>query len=427
MSGAVVPFGKEFRAKYFTNIEEGVYPVNHGSYGLTPTPVHEKYLQYMTENAAYTDKFMKYTIKEIYVNSLKTVAEVLQGDYHNFAFVENATSGVNTVLRSFPLEKGDKIVIQNTVYGACGNTVKFLKNRYDIDFFVVELEYPMTQKEVVAKFEEIFVTEKPKLCMFDAITSMPGVVFPYEELVKLCKEHDVLSLIDGAHGIGCIPFNLSELKPDFFVSNLHKWFYVPFGCATLYVDRKHHNSIHTMPVSHSYLDDSTHLSAEDQKNRLIDRFWFYGTKNYASIQVIPDAAKFRAEECGGEKAIHDYCHGLAKQVGELVSKKWGTYYLEQTSTMVTVEVPIKNFPKLAEDWPKIDNLVYAKMFEEKAYTPCSPHNGKLFARFSCQIYNDLNDFDFASDVLIKTLKEVAQERYGKSNLIGYVSRLVIRE
>lgn len=416
MPGPVVPFGKEFRNKYFTNIEDGVYPVNHGSYGLTPTPIHEKYLQYITENVGYTDKFMKYTTKDIYINSLKTVANILQADYHNFAFVENATSGVNTVLRSIPLSKGDKIVIQSTVYGACGNTVKFLRNRYDIEMIVVEVNYPMTQEEIVAKFKKIFIIEKPKLCMFDAITSMPGVVFPFEELVKLCKKHNVLSLVDGAHGIGCIPFNLSELQPDFFVSNLHKWFYVPFGCATLYVDPKHHKHIHTMPISHSYLDDSVELSEEDEKNRFIDRFWFTGTKNYASIQVIPDAAKFRSEICGGEKVIHDYCHGLARKVGDMVSKKWGTYFLDQTSTMVTVEVPTADFPEVVNDWLKIDNLVYNKMFEKKAYTPCISHNGKLFARFSCQIYNDLSDYEYASDVLIETLKEVSNEKYRRAKL-----------
>lgn len=416
MTGPIVPFGKEFRAKYFSNIEDGVYPVNHGSYGLTPTPVHERYLEYITENAAYTDKFMKYTTRDVYINSLKTVAQILQCDYHNLAFVDNATSGVNTVLRSFPLVKGDKIVIQSTVYGACGNTVDFLKNRYNIDFIVVELDYPMTQEDIVAKFKHIFKTEKPKLCMFDSITSMPGVVFPFKELVKLCKEHNVLSLVDGAHGIGCIPFKLSELQPDFFVSNLHKWFYVPFGCATLYVDPKHHSHIHTMPISHSYLDDSVKLSEEDEKNRLIDRFWFTGTKNYASIQVIPYAAKFRSEVCGGESAIHDYCHGLARKVGEFVSKKWGTSYLVQSSTMVTVEVPVNDFPEVVKDWSKIDNLVYHKMFDKKAYTPCIAHNGKLFARFSCQIYNELDDYDFASDVIIETIKEVANERYGKPRL-----------
>ena len=94
----------------------------------------------------------------------------------------------------------------------------------------------------------------------------------------------------------------------------------------------------------------------------------------------------------------------------------GHILLDQTSTMVTVEVPTADFPEVVNDWLKIDNLVYNKMFEKKAYTPCISHNGKLFARFSCQIYNDLSDYEYASDVLIETLKEVSNEKYRRAKL-----------
>lgn len=421
MSNPIVPFGKQFRAKYFTNMDDEVFPVNHGSYGLTPTPVLEKYLNLIVKNASYTDKFMKYGIKDSYVESLKAVGRVLNCDYHNLAFVDNATSGVNTILRSYPLKKVDKLVIQSTVYGACGNTVKFLHDRYGVEFIVVDLNYPITDEEILSKFERVFVEEKPKLCMFDTISSMPGVIFPYEKMTKLCKKYLVLSLIDGAHGIGCIPQDLGNLKPDFYVTNLHKWFYIPFGCAVLYIDPKHHNVVHTLPISHLYLEDHVKLSDGDQKNRLIDRFFLYGTKNFASIQVIPEAIKFRSEVCGGETKIYDYCHGLAKQVGELVSRKWGTSYLDQKgstsiSTMVTVEVPTQDYPEIVKNWSVIDHHVYNKMFDRKAYTPCIAHNGKLFARFSCQVYNELSDYDYASDVVLETLKEVASEQYKKHKL-----------
>ena len=162
MSNPIVPFGKQFRAKYFTNMDDEVFPVNHGSYGLTPTPVLEKYLDLIVKNASYTDKFMKYGIKDSYVESLKAVGKVLNCDYHNLAFVDNATSGVNTILRSYPLKKGDKLVIQSTVYGACGNTVKFLHDRYGVEFIVVDLNYPITDEEILSKFERVFVEEKPK-------------------------------------------------------------------------------------------------------------------------------------------------------------------------------------------------------------------------------------------------------------------------
>lgn len=406
-------FGKEFRAKYFTNLDKDVYPVNHGSYGLTPTPIHEKYLENITGHANYPDKYMKQEQKEKYVQSLQALSKVLNCDYHNLAIVDNATTGINTILRSYPFAKGDSIVMQSTVYGACGNTVRFLKDRYDIDFHVVEINYPITDKEILTKFENVFKEVKPKLCMFDTVSSMPGVIFPYKETTQLCHKYKVLSLIDGAHGIGCIPQDLSALKPDFYVSNLHKWYFVPFGCSVLYVDQKHHKYIHTLPVSHSYLPSTVELPEEDEKNRLVDKFFFTGTKNFASIDVIPYAVEFRQQVCGGENVIYDYCHNLAIQTGELVGKKWRTSALDQKnatqiSTMVTVPVPI-DVPEFIENWPKYDNLVYAKCFARKAYTPCIAHNGKLMARFSCQIYNELNDYDYASDVLIEALNEVAKE------------------
>ena len=406
-------FGKKFRAKYFTNLNEDVCPVNHGSYGLTPTPIHEKYLEIITNHANYPDKYMKQEQRDKYIQSLQALSQILNCDYHNLAIVDNATTGINTVLRSYPFKKGDSIVIQGTVYGACGNTVKFLKDQFDIDFHVVEINYPITDKEILSMFEKVFKEKSPKLCMFDTISSMPGVIFPHVEMTKLCHEYNVLSLIDGAHGIGCIPQDLSDLKPDFYVSNLHKWYFVPFGCAVLYVDPKHHKYIHTMPISHSYLPSTVDLSEEDERNRLVDRFFFTGTKNFASVEVIPYAMEFRQQVCGGEKAIYDYCHELAVQAGELVSKKWGTPVLDQKdatqiSTMITVPVPI-DVPEFIEDWTKYVDLVYAKCFAKKAYTPCIAHNGKLLARFSCQIYNELDDYDYASDVLIEALNEVAKE------------------
>ena len=67
---------------------------------------------------------------------------------------------------------------------------------------------------------------KVKAAVFDMVVSVPAVRFPFEALVKECKELGVLSVVDGAHGVGMLDVDLGSLGVDFWTSNLHK--YIPF-------------------------------------------------------------------------------------------------------------------------------------------------------------------------------------------------------
>ena len=61
-----------------------------------------------------------------------------------------------------------------------------------------------------------------KLAIFDTVVSMPGVRMPFEQLAAACKELGVMSMVDGAHGVGHVELDLGALGADFFVSNCHK-------------------------------------------------------------------------------------------------------------------------------------------------------------------------------------------------------------
>ncbi len=44
------------------------------------------------------------------------------------------------------------------------------------------------------------------------------MVFPFKELVQLCKKYGILSLVDGAHSVGQHKIDVAEVDCDFFVS-----------------------------------------------------------------------------------------------------------------------------------------------------------------------------------------------------------------
>jgi selenocysteine lyase/cysteine desulfurase len=71
------------------------------------------------------------------------------------------------------------------------------------------------------------LTRKKIVAVIDSIISAPAAYLPWKEMVKICAELGVWSVIDAAHSIGQeLDINLSAAKPDFWVSVCAPFFHV---------------------------------------------------------------------------------------------------------------------------------------------------------------------------------------------------------
>lgn len=409
--------GHAFKKKHFPTSDTDFVLVNHGSFGLYPQCVFDAYAKAMATDLQSPDRYIRYQQPVEYVEALKQIAPVLNCDYRSLAFVNNATSGVNTVLRSMHFEKGDKIVLPNTTYKACANTVKYLAERYGVEAVVVELRHPLLDAEVVAQFRLAFETPQVKLALFDTVSSMPSFRVPFAELIALCKEYGVLSLVDAAHAIGLVPVDLAALKPDFFTTNLHKWFFMPRACAVLYVDPKHHRMVQTLPVSLSFVAHDAELSPDEEANLLVSKFFYYGSINFAAFACIPEAVRFINDVCGGESAVRDYCEELIRKLAVLVPKKWpGAVVFDNDdktllTSMLTFTVPVEKYSdkfdtaNVTDAWALSDFVMENLATRGNTFVPLAPYNGKIIARFSALVYNELSDYEYAIDALKASIVE----------------------
>lgn len=397
-----VDFGKEFGRKYFHTRSPDVIDVNNGSFGNVPDVILQLYCDHTMEQNRFIEKYLRYDQRKEYIDGLKAIAKVVNCDFKSLALVGNATTAVHTVLRSYPFKKGDKIVYASTTYGGCSKIIKYLEDKGFIEAIAVEIKLPTSQDDIVDLFAAAIKEHRPTMCFFDTVSSMPALRFPFERLTQLCHDENVLSMVDGAHGIGLLDISIDTLKPDFFVSNIHKWMYVPRGCAFLYVDRKHFSKVHTTPISHSYLCDDVVLPEHLEEYRLIDRFQFVGTENKASISTIPQAINFREEVCGGEKSIQNYCNKLSQDAAEEITKNvWpGMKVLKidgaPSTALFNVQVPIEKY--LPSDFNRselADCLLYlAEQIcrNQSTFVPLLVYYDKVYARFSCQVFNTVDDY-----------------------------------
>ncbi|KIW71644.1 hypothetical protein PV04_03785 [Phialophora macrospora] len=446
---AATPFGRQMRDKHFT-FATSYTPLNHGSYGAFPLAVRSRQRAIQEQTESRSDRFIRFTARSLLLESRSAVANLLNVPRQTVVFVPNATTGINTVLRNLAWNEGDVIVYLSTAYGACEKTILHICETTPASSVRIAVSFPTEDDGLVRLFKDTVHginshrDRRVKIAMFDTVCTFPGVRLPWEALVAACKQLGVLSLVDGAHGIGHL--DLSQLgqpesDPDFFTTNCYKWLFTPRGCAVLYVPRRHHHLIRTtFPTSHGFepLGDvhgtpSTSLDDNDD-DYLGDLFAWAATVDMSPYLCVPEAIEFRSQTCGGETAIRDYCIGLAQEGGKRMASIFGTEVLDNRtrtlsqccfamvrlplvfaagpiSTITSVEPRQPVFPP--ERGPEFAKTIMDKlMTEHDTWIPAMFYCGTIWARVSAQIYLEMADFEWAAEVLMALCKELRDANAG---------------
>lgn len=353
----------------------------------------------------------------------------------------NATDGVNTVLRNLKWVADGKDVIFhfNTTYEACINAVDYLVDYFGSDKLSakpIQLTYPVEDDEVIQAFrnavEEVKEQGKrPRLAMYDVVSSRPGVKFPWEKMTAVCKELGIQSLVDGAQGIGMVKLDLQKHDPDFFLSNCHKWLFTPRGCAVFYVPvRNQHLLPSTLATSHGYVSASAKRVApplpETGKSAFLNNFGFVGSRDNSAYYAVKDAIKWREDFCGGEDRIMEYIHDLNRRGIKKVAKILGTEYLDnKEGTLTQCAMGNVALPIWVEKAGREGDIVVPREDASKAFQwikkiMYSEHNillpvfligDRYWMRLSAQIYLDESDYEKGADIVKKICERVRKGEY----------------
>ncbi|KAJ1024721.1 hypothetical protein NDA16_002761 [Ustilago loliicola] len=430
-------FGHALKPYY--GFDADYVPLNNGSFGACPNYVLDIYKEFLTEAERRPDTFVRVQYRPFLDQARKELAELVQCDKDDLVLVPNATSGVNAVLRGLngQWKEGEAILVYETIYGACGKTAQYIIDSnpsFKLQIVKVPLSYPLTHDQVVAAtrtaIEEVQAKgTKIRIGVLDAISSIPGVIVPWERLCALFREHSILSLVDGAHAVGQIPLNLAAADPDFFISNCHKWLSCHRGVALLYAPKRNQSLAQAIPTSHEYLSPNLpaptgpRLLPTNAPSNYISTWEWTGTMDLGNYLSIPSALEFR-KWVGGESAIIEYNSSLARRAGALFAEKLGrgaeimevpSPIQEErlTAAMVNVSIPIQ--PK-EEEGGQGNELAFlaAKlqkrlMTEHDTFVMFYVHAGKIWVRLSAQVWLEESDFVWAAERIGDLLLEEEME------------------
>ncbi len=178
------------------------------------------------------------------------VARFVGARPRDLVFVNNATTGVNAVVRSLKLRQGDEILTTSQDYNACRNVLVETTRRSGAKLVVAEIPFPLQSAEEVVVAVKSALTPRTRLALLDHVTSSTGVVLPVARLVRTLEARGIDVLVDGAHAPGMLPLNLSRLAPAYYTANLHKWVCAPKGAAFLWVREDKQAEVQPAVISH---------------------------------------------------------------------------------------------------------------------------------------------------------------------------------
>lgn len=378
--------------------------LNHGSYGACPRPVLDVQTEWRARLEREPLQFLGRELESHLDASRETLAQFVGAEVEDLVFVPNATTGVNSVLRSLHFQPGDELLVTNQEYNACRNAINFVAERSGARVVVADIPFPLSTADEIISPILNHLTSRTRLVLIDHVISQTGLVLPVAELVAKLSARGVDTLIDGAHAPGMISLSITKIAAAYYSGNCHKWLCAPKGAGFLYVRRDKQKLIRPLTISHGA------NSARTDRSRFLIEFGWMGTGDPSAFLSVPEAIRFMGSLLpGGWPEVMSRNRALALAARKLlcsalkISEPCPDEFVGTLASMPLPDAPANAWPRLPWNEYPLQNRLLTKHRIEVPVMPW-PAPPKRLLRISAQLYNSLPQYELLAKALLQELR-----------------------
>ena len=220
------------------DLEPGPINLENGYFGRMSRAIQAQYL----DHVAFINRSNSLHVRQRFeqgenVEIRRQLAELIDVDPESVAFTRNATEALQSLIRNYNrLQPGDQVLISDLEYDTVKGAMRWLTDIRGVEVVELSHTHPASFDSLVQTYRDAFAQHpRLKLMALTHVTHRTGLVMPVAAIAKAAREHDVDVILDGAHALGQIDFNLAELGIQFAGFNLHKWIGAPLTLGFLYI------------------------------------------------------------------------------------------------------------------------------------------------------------------------------------------------
>jgi isopenicillin-N epimerase len=375
-------------------LEPGSVYLNHGTVGVTPTAVMRARQALLDEIERHPARFMFRDLMRLGPQpaqptrlraAARAVAAFLGADAEGLVFVDNATSGVNAVLRSLRLAPGDEVLLHDHAYGGVARTAAFIARERGARVVTMAWPFPASGEDAFVEAVERAITPRTRVAILDHVSSSTALVMPLARMAAACRARGVAVLADGAHAPGAVPVDIGALGVDWYAANLHKWAFAPRGCGVLWAAPPRRGGLHPNVISwgidHDWLQEFDWTGTRDPSP------WLAAPAGIAFMTDVLGVAEMRAHN-------HALAWHAARTLADRFEQPWETPEA-MIGCMATIPLP----PGLGDGDAAAQALRDRLFFGHAVEVAVIARGGRLWVRVCAQVYNDEDDIRRLGDAI----------------------------
>jgi isopenicillin-N epimerase len=381
----------------FWCLDPAITFLNHGSFGACPIAVQAAQQQWRDRMEHQPLQFFGRDLESLLDDARSHLAAFVGAEPENLAFLPNATTGVNTVLRSLKFAAEDEILTTNQEYNACRNALNYVAERTGAQLVVAAVPFPIQSPDQVIAAVLEQVTPQTRLVLLDHVVSQTGLVLPIAPLITTLTQHGIETLIDGAHAPGMLPIDLQTLGATYYTGNCHKWLCAPKGAAFLHVQPDRQSAIRPLTISHG----------ANSPRRDRSRFWlefdWTGTSDPTAYLCVPESIRILGSLLpGGWAELMATNRALALTARKILCEALAVSPPcpdEMVGALATVSLPDGSYQALQD----------ALLEQYQIEVPIVPYSAppQRLVRISAQLYNQPDQYRYLAAALQELLSAVA--------------------